>query len=115
MKCNLECQKSISLDESAIPSDTGFFWKFQSDPETGIPSGCPGFPNNWPNGNKVSITPNCPIEDHAPEGEKLHSIVEDYADKPQKWFDDFVEVIEKMLSNGYSDELLINNFDILEK
>ena len=51
MKCNLECQKSISLDESAIPSDTGFFWKFQSDPETGIPSGCPGFPNNWPNGN----------------------------------------------------------------
>ena len=49
-KCQESCQKWISLDESALPSDAGFYWKFQSDPETGVPSGCPGFVENWQNG-----------------------------------------------------------------
>ena len=45
MYCQPSCQRWIQNDETALPSDTGFYWKFQSDPVTGRPSGCPGFDN----------------------------------------------------------------------
>ena len=55
---------------------------------------------------------NCELEDHAPEGEALHAIIEDYAANQQKWFDDFVAVVLKMSSNGYEDsDLTTNVFD----
>ena len=50
--------KSIQNDETATPSEAGFYWKFQFDPETGFPSGCPGLDNakKWkPGKGKLGI------------------------------------------------------------
>ena len=42
-RCLDKCQKFRQLGEASLPVDTGFYFKFQSDPVTGKPSGCPGF------------------------------------------------------------------------
>ena len=58
MFCQPDCMKSIQNDETATPSEAGFYWKFQFDPETGFPSGCPGLDNNkrWkPGKGKLGI------------------------------------------------------------
>ena len=60
-------------------------------------------------GTKVVVN-DCELEDYAPEGEPLYAIIDDYAQNQQKWFDDFVTVVAKMSSNGYS-ELTTNEFD----
>ena len=58
--------------------------------------------------------PNCNLEDYAPEGEPLHTIVDDYADNQQKWMDDFFATLVKMTENGYTDDnLVVNPFNIL--
>ena len=63
-------------------------------------------------GNKRTVEPDCAKEDYAPEGEPLYTIVEDYADNPQKWMDSFFIVLDKMSSNGY-DLLDANDFNII--
>ena len=45
----------------------------------------------------------CKEETHAPEGEPLYKIVEDYSANQQKWFDDFIPIVHKMSANGYKD------------
>ena len=56
------------------------------------------------------VVNDCELEDYSPEGEPLYAIIDDYAQNQQKWFDDFVTVVAKMSSNGYSD-LTTNEFD----
>ena len=57
MYCQESCQKSIQNDETATPSETGFYWHFESDPVTGRPYGCPGLDNNkkWTEGKYASL------------------------------------------------------------
>ena len=52
MQCQPSCQRDIQNDETALASETGFYWKFESDPFTGRPYGCPGFNQNWLDGKK---------------------------------------------------------------
>ena len=60
------------------------------------------------------VYPNCEKEDYAPEGEPLYTIVEDFADNPQQWHDEFWPALHKMLANGYSDsDLTENGIDLL--
>ena len=47
MQCQPACQRFIQNDETALSSETGFYWKFESDPNTGRPFGCPGFNEKW--------------------------------------------------------------------
>ena len=47
MQCQPSCQRFIQNDETALASETGFYWKFGSDPVTGRPFGCPGFDKKW--------------------------------------------------------------------
>ena len=47
MQCQPSCQRFIQNDETALSSETGFYWKFESDPVTGRPFGCPGFDKKW--------------------------------------------------------------------
>ena len=49
----------------------------------------------------TGIDPKCPLEDYAPEGEPLYTIVDDFADHQDKWFEDFLPTLEKMTENGY--------------
>ena len=114
MQCQPSCQRDIQNDETAIASDVGFYHKFQADPDTGRPSGCPGFEDNfWKQDKRNPVYPKCEKEDYAPQGEPLYAIVDDYADHLQKWMDDFFPVLEKMSSNGY-DDLTFNPFNILD-
>ena len=111
MQCQPWCQKLLPNGESAMSVDLGLYQKFDNDPETGKPIGCPGFDDKWVNGNrKTSKETRCPMEDYAPEGEALSDIIEDYADNAQKWMDDFFVVLDKMSANGYN-ELVENSFD----
>ena len=56
MQCQPSCQRDIQNDETALSSETGFYWKFESDPETGRPFGCPGFDNDkWLTGTLADI------------------------------------------------------------
>ena len=36
--------------ETSYAADTGFYFKFESDPVTGKPSGCPGLDKEWEDG-----------------------------------------------------------------
>ena len=38
----------------------------------------------------------CPLQTYAPEGEPLHSIVEEFADDQNAWLRDFLPVLEKI-------------------
>ena len=59
--------------------------------------------------------PNCDMEDYAPEGESLHTIVDDFADNPQKWMDEFIPTLSKMSANGYTEsDLTVNDFNFLQ-
>ena len=37
----------------------------------------------------------CPLQTYAPEGEPLHSIVEEFADDQNAWLRDFLPVLEQ--------------------
>ena len=53
-KCQPECQKWQQIMETSLAADTGFYYKFESDPVTGKPSGCPGLDKEWPDGRGFS-------------------------------------------------------------
>ena len=52
MYCQPDCQRYIQNDETAAASETGFYWKFNSDPDTGRPYGCSGLDSDpkWAKG-----------------------------------------------------------------
>ena len=112
MYCQPWCVRAIQNDETALASETGFYWKFNFDPDTGLPSGCPGFDHhNWKPGPGIikGVIPDCDKEDYAPEGEALHAIVDEYADHQDLWMVEFIPSLEKMTQNGYEDHALIDN------
>jgi len=110
--CNPKCEKSDTVMETSLAADVGLYYHFESDPKTGQPHGC-AFPENlddWQEpdtgflaGTKMTYPHKCGKETHAPEGEALHKIVEDYASNQQKWFDDFIPIIHRMSANGYKE------------
>ena len=117
----------------ALPSEIGLYFDFEVT-EDGVPYGCPGFetfnPEYWktsyaakwsrvpkvdnPNPNTnwhwKKADPECPFNTMAiPDGSTpLHQIFEEYASDQQKWVNDFVPTLEKMLSNGYKDDDLVD-------
>ena len=115
--CQASCQRlreGPPNRETALAVDIGLYQKFETDPETGKPFGCPGFDTDWMSGrSRRSKVTKCEKEDYAPEGETLFSIMDDYADNAQKWMDDFFVVLDKMSSNGYNgNELNVNPFNV---
>ena len=49
-QCKPECVKWHQIMETSYAADTGFYFKFESDPVTGKPSGCPGLDKEWEDG-----------------------------------------------------------------
>ena len=56
-----------------------------------------------PNNHWRKADPNCGLNrlEYPPGSTPLHQIFEEYASNQQKWLDDFVPTLEKMLANGY--------------
>merc|ERR1711953_1628789 len=111
-KCAPGCEKPEIVMETSLAADVGLYYHFESDPKTGQPYGCDGFKddiNDWQDGkgfmtgSKMTYPHKCKEETHAPEGEPLYKIVEDYSANQQKWFDDFIPIVHKMSANGYKD------------
>jgi len=114
------------LDEMALPSEIGLYFDFEVT-EDGIPYGCPGFEkfnpehfnisglftwsalpkkglsgaNNW---HWEKADPQCELNtlEYPPGSTPLHQIFEEFSADNQKWVDEFVPALEKMLSNGYN-------------
>ena len=42
----------------------------------------------------------CPKQKYAPEGEKLHKIIDEFADNQNKWIKEFLSALDKMSKNG---------------
>ena len=82
-------------------ADYGFTW-----------SCLPTVPNPDPNNgwHWKKADPNCPLNSmQVPDGSTpLHEIFEEYAADQQKWINDFVPTLEKMLSNGYAENELVD-------
>ena len=96
-KCNIDCQKRIQNSETALAVDTGFYFDFSVDPETGRPGGCSAFDApDW----RTSKVVDCPLNNYAPEGETLSSIVEDFADHQDTWIKEYLTAFDKMSRNG---------------
>ena len=67
MHCQPDCQRPITNDETALPSEVGFYYHFNYNETTGLPSGCPGFDTlGWNDLNgkqrRKGPTPNCQKE-----------------------------------------------------
>lgn len=117
---NAGCEKYrfiIGVDEAATSSEIGLYLDFKV--HDGMPYGCPGleafnatmwrkykYPYQWSrrDGRVAEIA--CARE--AP----LHQVFEEYADDQQKWVTDFVPTFEKMLSNGYAKDELVQGPEI---
>merc|ERR1719282_1827363 len=99
--CKENCVKRIQNDETALSVDVGYYLDFQIDPVTGRPDGCDCFSDayrypNWTNSKVVD----CPKQKYAPEGEKLHKIIDEFADNQNKWIKEFLSALDKMSKNG---------------
>jgi len=107
-RCNPECQRYIVNDETAISADTGYMFAFNVSEETGLPTGCNAFDEakNWSDDTttKGYAGPiDCPLQTYAPEGEPLHSVVEEFADDQNAWLRDFLPALQKMVENKAND------------
>merc|ERR1719189_2095602 len=114
------------LDEMALPSEIGLYFDFEVT-EDGIPYGCPGFEKfnpehfnisglfTWSSLPKKGLSgaanwhwekadPQCELNtlEYPPGSTPLHQIFEEFSADNQKWVDEFVPALEKMLSNGYN-------------
>ena len=103
-KCQIDCQQRQQNGETALAVDTGFYFDFSVDPETGMPGGCSAFDPlktiTLEDGERMSDVVNCPVNKYAPEGEALSSIVEDFADDTDRWIQDYMTAFDKMSTNG---------------
>ena len=118
----------------ALPCEIGLYFDFEVT-DDGVPYGCPGFeafkpeiwntsyaatwtrvpyytenPDPYNNMHWKKADPDCAFNKMSvPDGSTpLHEIFEEYASDQQKWVNDFVPALEKMLSNGYNDEDLVD-------
>ena len=82
-------------------SDYGFTWSCLPNQENPDPNN----PWHW-----KKADPDCPLNTmQIPKGSTpLHQIFEEYAADQQKWVNDFIPTLEKMLSNGYKDNDLVD-------
>merc|ERR1712039_1123487 len=81
---------------------------FNVSEATGLPSGCNAFDEakKWSDDttSKGYAGPiDCPLQTYAPEGEPLHSIVEEFADDQNAWLRDFLPALQKMVENRAED------------
>ena len=94
---------NLSYRERALSSDVGFYLKFQVH-ESGRPMGCGAFTQAWLDDKKQSSEEvDCPLEDHAPDGEPMWKIVEEMATSNENMMKDFLPAFEKMIENGYQE------------
>jgi len=100
----LMCLRNSSVHETAISSDMGLMWQFEIGPG-GKPVGCAGLPDEYLASNWIECPKNGLMDDAS--GLKMHEIVELYANDQNRWANDFVTAVEKMLSNGASEGGLI--------
>jgi len=132
---NKDCERYrfiSGLDETALPSEIGLYFDFDVT-DDGIPCGCPGLEKFNPDHFNISYSmtwsqlpskglsgaanwhwqkadPQCDFNtlEYPAGSTPLHQIFEEYAADNQKWVDEFVPALEKMLSNGYnSDDLVL--------
>ena len=115
-----------------MSSEIGLYFDFEVT-EDGIPYGCPGFetfqaenfntsytftwstspkrtdPNPTDPRHWARADPDCPPnKTELPEGSTpLHLIFEEYAQDQDKWISDFIPAYEKMISNGYEENDLV--------
>ena len=70
-------------------------------------------PNLNIEGHWKKADPDCPFNTlQIPDGSTpLHSIFDEYASDQQKWVNDFVPTLAKMLSNGYKEDELVDGPD----
>jgi len=124
---NSGCERyrfAMGLDQMTLPAEIGLYLNFSSDPETGIPYGCPGFEDfnldkfhqshkyTWTRRDSEKADPVCEKNDMQVGGSKpLYQIMEDYATDQQKWANDFVVAFEKMQANGYELSELVDGPD----
>jgi len=110
-----EAYRFISgVDEMALSCEIGLYYDFNVT-EDGIPYGCPGFTDGWiNNASRIAghrwARPECPKNMMSvPDGATpLSTVFEEYAADQEKWYLDFVDVLEKMLGNGYDDGSLVS-------
>ena len=117
----------------ALPCEIGLYFDFEVT-DDGVPYGCPGFeifrteywntsyaakysrvpkienPNPNADWHWKKADPECALNKMSvPEGTTpMHEIFEEYAADQQKWVNDFVPTLEKMLSNGYQYDDLVD-------
>ena len=97
--CQPSCVKQHFSDQTALSSDVGFYYHFETASD-GKPYGCQGIMNmdwwkKWAKGIK------CEKEEYAPDGEPLYQIVEEQAESNAAMMKDFAPALEKMVENGY--------------
>ena len=87
----------------ALPTDVGLYLDFNVT-DDGRPFGCPG-------GFDSLSDPQCDVNKiEEPLGAKpSHEIVEEYAKDQNAWIADFIPAMEKMMSNGYNNDDLIDS------
>ena len=108
----------VGLDEMVLSAEMGLYRKFKV--ANGTPYDCEGLEDfrlekwmesehyTWPLINGIKAEARCPLQDLAePAGsEPLYQIFEEFADNQDNWVRDFKGSFEKMLSNGYGDNLV---------
>jgi len=126
-ECRPECQQwkfVMGLDETALPSEMGFYYDFQVD-GNGMPSGCPGFKDfnldkwggwlnegagpglknyhlTWSRIDGQKAEPQCPLNrEKVGSSKPLYEIVEEFANDQPKFIRAFMHALELMLENGY--------------
>ena len=90
----------------ALPTDVGLYLDFNIT-DDGTPVGCPG-------GFGRFVDAKCGVNMYEePAGSKpLYQVVEEYADDQNAWIEDFIPTMEKMMSNGYGEnDLIDSNYD----
>ena len=97
--CQPSCVKQHFSDQTALSSDVGFYYHFETASD-GKPYGCQGIMNKdwsakWAKGIR------CEKEEYAPDGEPLYQIVEEQAESNAAMMKNFAPALEKMVENGY--------------
>ena len=93
--------------------EMGMYYKFNITGPEQRPTGCPGLNvdkiEDFPYGNSLeggfmvaTDVMQCGLNEHAPEGEPIYKIMEDYADDHDVWAAEFLEGWMVMINNGYT-------------
>ena len=101
----------VGRDETGLSCEMGLYFDFKNK-DGWIPSGCPGLDSiprwmTWSNipNRRVIADPQCPLQTlSVPESDNSTSwYMETYAREQHRWLNDFADVLDKMMTNGYQD------------